>query len=121
MNASFHDAYDRLLASYGGRLPPPGYEARMKKLRDDQKVEETVEVLKTHGFKVLVRHRKLAKRKKTYLVVRGPGGNIVYRDLVMPIIREHFPDAYMTSGGFGVPYEGLVHFPHLNLTIALTK
>jgi len=115
-----HDGYDRLLASYGGKLPPPGYEDRMKKLRDDQKVEETVEALRKHGFKVSVRRRKLAAGVKIYLVVRGEGGNIVRRDLVMPIIREEFPDAYMTSGGFCGWSTG--DSPsRMNVTIALTK
>ena len=71
-----------------------------------------VEALRNKGAKVWVKRRKLAQRRKTYLRVEAEGGHWKWKNIVMPAIRRFFPDAYMTSGGFG---------DKMHVTIALGK
>jgi hypothetical protein len=66
----------------------------------DQKVAATVKRLRVKGARVRVKRRKLAHRKKTYLYIVAGGTTYTYRSIVIPLIREDFPEAYMTSGGF---------------------
>ena len=78
----------------------------------NQKVKDTVERLRQNEARVRVKRRKLAHRKKTYLHIVGGGTTNTYRSVVMPLIREDFPEAYMTSGGF-------VSEPSMSITISL--
>jgi len=84
-----------------------------------QRVEMVVQRLKDLGAHVLVRRRKLAHREKEYLKIKADGGHHEWQTIVMPAIREHFPDAYLTSGGFLRSTSG--HSGRMNLTIALEK
>jgi hypothetical protein len=47
------------------------------------------------------------------LHVKAAGGHYQWKNIVMPRIREYFPDAYMTSGSFVCD--------KMNVTIALEK
>ena len=73
---------------------------------------DTKKALEALGAKVSIRHRQLAHRVKTYLTVEADGGHYIFNTIVLPEIRRHFPDAYMTSGGFGET---------MNVTVALEK
>lgn len=75
-------------------------------------VEDVRDALRALGAKVQVKRRKLRHRKKTYLHVVADVGHYGWRTIIMPAIHKYFPDAYMTSGGFG---------SNLNITIALEK
>lgn len=91
-------------------------------LGHDQKVEATVANLKELGVgaRVRVSRRQLAHREKTYLKIRADGTHDTYKSLVMPVIRKYFPDAYMTSGGFGPAWADASE-PYMNITVALEK
>ena len=78
----------------------------------NKRVQDTVERLRVKGARVRVKRRKLAHRKKTYLHIEAGGTTNTYRSIVMPLIREDFPEAYMTSGGFRSE-------PSMNITISL--
>ena len=78
----------------------------------DQKVQDTVERLRVKGARVQVKRRKLAHRKKTYLHIVAGGTHSTFFRVVMPVIRENFPEAYMTSGGF-------MSGPSMNITVSL--
>jgi hypothetical protein len=77
-----------------------------------QCLRDTLIDLRNLGAKVKVRHRKLAHRNKTYLHIVAMGGHHECYRIVLPVIHRRFPDAYMTSGGFG---------PKMDITIALEK
>lgn len=64
-------------------------------------LERTKTMLESYGLKVRVRRRKLAGGEKVYIVLQGCERHYDFYHLWMPKIRDHFPDAYMTSGGFG--------------------
>jgi len=64
-------------------------------------VEWTCQALRNKGAKVRVRRRKLACCRRTYLKIGAEGGHWEWKNIVMPTIRQFFPDAYMTSGSFG--------------------
>ena len=72
----------------------------------------TVERLRQKGARVRVKRRKLAHRKKTYLHIKAGGTHTTFFMVLMPLIREDFPEAYMTSGGF-------MSEPSMNITISL--
>ena len=76
--------------------------------------------LKDRGAKVKVRRRKLTHREKDYLHLCAAGNHYDYTTFVKPIITNLFPDAYMTSGGFG-PAWPHASDPYMNLTISLEK
>jgi len=78
----------------------------------NQRVRDTRDALQNLGAAVKVKHRKLAHRNKTYLHIVAAGGHWEWKNIVMPAIRKYFPNAYMTSGGFGT---------EMNITIALEK
>jgi hypothetical protein len=78
----------------------------------DQKVAATVERLRVKGARVRVKRRKLAHREKTYLHIVAGGTHSTFFGVVMPLIRETFPEAYMTSGGF-------ISKPSMNITVSL--
>ncbi len=82
----------------------------------DKRVEATVERLRVKGARVRVKRRKLAHRKKTYLHISAGGTHRTYTALAMPLIRQDFPEAYMTSGGFTPEW---VPNPRMNITISL--
>lgn len=84
----------------------------MADLGYDQKVTATRDALRALGAKVQIRRRQLMHREKTYLIVVAEGDHHTWRTIVMPEIRKHFPDAYMTSGSF---------VSKMNITIALEK
>jgi hypothetical protein len=86
----------------------------------DKKVAAVRDALREQGAKVRVKNRQLAHREKTYLIVRGAGSQVQVRDIVMPTIRKHFPDAYMTSGGYDSAWSYAVG-QRFNVTIALEK
>jgi hypothetical protein len=71
-----------------------------------------VEALRDKGAKVRIRRRKLTNRRKTYLRIVAEGGHWEWKNIVMPAIYRFFPDAYMTSGSFGLP---------MDITVALGK
>jgi len=104
------------LGSTAMKYHPPGQpftlENVMKIKEYNQKVRDTRDALRALGAKVKVRHRKLAHRNKTYLHIVAAGGHYACYHIVMPNIHKHFPDAYMTSGGFG---------PEMHITVALEK
>jgi len=81
----------------------------------NQKVKDTVERLRQKGARVRVKRRKLAHRKKTYLHIVAGGTHHTYMSIVMPVIREDFPEAYMTSGGFSLSGPD----PHMTITVSL--
>jgi len=56
--------------------------------------------LEALGATVGIRHRQLAHREKTYLRIKAGSGHTTWSFIIMPKIRENFPDAYLTSGGF---------------------
>ena len=66
----------------------------------NKRVTATVERLRQKGARVRVKRRKLAHRKKTYLHIEAGGTHSTFFRVVMPLVREDFPEAYMTSGGF---------------------
>lgn len=68
----------------------------------DQRAKVTREQLITLGAKVDVRRRQLTRREKTYLRIRGRGGHTRFHGVLLPTIRELWPDAYMTSGSFWI-------------------
>lgn len=74
---------------------------------------DTKAALEALGVTVGIRHRKLAHREKTYLRIKAEGGHHEWLNVIMPVIRERYPDTYMTSGGFGVN--------GMNITVALEK
>ena len=78
----------------------------------NQKVAATVERLRVKGARVRVKRRKLAHREKTYLHIVAGGTPNTYRSVVMPLIRDDFPEAYLTSGVFRSE-------PSMNITISL--
>jgi hypothetical protein len=78
----------------------------------DQKVAAVRDKLRSLGARVRVRRRQLAHREKTYLHVVAANGSGGYTTIIMPVIRRHFPNAYMTSGSF----DG-----RININIALEK
>lgn len=56
--------------------------------------------LKERGLKVSIRDRKLSSGPKLFFTVECPEGNLWQRhNEVTNVIREHFPEASMTSGG----------------------
>jgi hypothetical protein len=73
----------------------------------------TKAALEALGATVGVRHRQLAHREKTYMDIKCVGSHTDWQRDIMPKIHENFPDAYMTSGGFGVN--------GMSITIALEK
>jgi hypothetical protein len=73
-------------------------------------VDWACQALRNKGAKVWVKRRKLTHRTKIYLRIVAEGGHWEWKNIVMPAIRRYFPDAYMTSGGFGTK---------MNITIAL--
>ena len=77
-----------------------------------QCLRDTLVELRDLGAQVKVRHRKLAHRNKTYLHIAAMGGHREFYRIVLPVIHRNFPDAYMTSGGFG---------DKMNITVALEK
>jgi len=81
----------------------------------DEKVKVVRDALRTLGAQVRVNNRQLVRREKTYLHIKCRGGHHEWQAFVMPVIREHFPDAYMASGSF------LTSVNRMNLTIALEK
>jgi hypothetical protein len=97
---------------------PPGIQLPS---RQDQKVQAVVDRLKGLGAQVKVRRRKLAKGTKVYLVIKGKGGHIVFRDLVKPVIREKFPDVYTTSGSYYTRVERGKPVTSFDMTVALWK
>lgn len=84
----------------------------MKIQEYNQRVKAICEALRVLSAIVHVRRRKLAHREKTYLHIVAKGGHWEWKNLVMPTIHRFFPDAYMTSGGFG---------SEMDITIALEK
>ena len=80
--------------------------------RFEHRVDWACYDLRQLGAKVRVRRRKLAHRTKVYLNVEAEGGHWEWKHIIMPTIHRFFPDAYMTSGGFGVK---------MNVTIALER
>jgi hypothetical protein len=88
-----------------------GYDVRLKLL---------ITRLKDMGARVQLKRRKLAHREKDYLKIRAGGNHNTYMSLVKPIIEHWFPDAYMTSGGFG-PAWPHASDPYMDITIALVE
>lgn len=86
----------------------------------DRRVKLLIELLKDMGARVQLKRRKLAHRQKDYLNIRADGNHNTYMTRIRPLIEHWFPDAYMTSGGFGPAWAGASD-PHMNLTIALEK
>jgi hypothetical protein len=80
-----------------------------------QKVLATVERLRIKGASVRVTRRKLAHRKKTYLHIIAGGTHSTFFRLILPLIREDFPEAYMTSGGFSLSGSN----PRMNIAVSL--
>ena len=83
--------------------PADSYESYQRYKQEkghNQKVATTVERLRVKGARVRVKRRKLAHRKKTYLHIVAGGNHSTFFGAVLPAIREGFPEAYMTSGGF---------------------
>ena len=96
----------------GERVAPVGNPESAQTAGYRKKVEATRDALVALGARVTVRRRQLAHRKKTYLYVVAAGGHFEWQSIIMPAIRKDFPNAYMTSGGFGA---------EMKLTIALGK
>lgn len=70
------------------------------------------DALRALGARVRVNNRKLRHRRKTYLHVVAWGGHWEWKNIVMPTIHGHFPDAYITSGSF---------IDEMDITVALEK
>jgi hypothetical protein len=66
----------------------------------NRRVEAVVERLRVKGARVRVKRRKMSHRKKTYLHIVAGGTHSTFFEVVLPLIRMDFPEAYMTSGGF---------------------
>lgn len=76
------------------------------------KVKAVRDTLRDLGVRVRVNNRKLRHRKKTYLHIATTGGHYECFNIFLPIIRQYFPDAYVTSGYFA---------NRIDVTIALEK
>ena len=82
------------------------------------KVANTRDRLRELGARVQVNRRTLTSgRKKVYLRVRGRGGHREFYQIAMRAVRENWPDAYMTSGGFSIHKQE----PEFDCTVALEK
>ncbi len=95
--------------------PCEAYHLRNQERAYNKRVTAVVERLRVKGARVRVKRRKLAHRKKTYLHIRAGGTHNTFSMVVMPLIRQDFPEAYMTSGGFS----SRVPDPHMNITVSL--
>jgi hypothetical protein len=93
-------------------------------LDHDEKLVAVITKLKSLGAKVKHRRRKLVRREKDYLTLIGAGNHRTYTTVILPAICKHFPDAYMTSGGFASETCNSVKGgwePRFNITLALEK
>lgn len=82
-------------------------------------LDELKKQLREKGFRVTSRKRRLKHRDVVYLSLDGPGGHWEFHNKILPLIRESFNSAYLTSGGFMSLH--MAHAdPSMEVTVNLT-